>query len=313
MKIKNIFFIVLGLFLFGLLILKFSYGILAQEITLTPTLTPTPTPVNQEEIINPPPIGNSDYCESLTISKTTLNPGEDLTVTSKAKNSNIKTFSYRFYNIDNNNKAIKFRIGTVIKEYTRTITNSFTTNSNTIIVNFSQFDRSDLNWTSPVYGNPKPKNIKLAAFFTDLNNKTSKKDKKCEVNFYVNTIDPTPTPNLNCKCNTNNVCNNYCRFDKFPPSKDKNLTYSYPDVIKCNYTNLTTSATSDQKNAWCRRYYRTKGDADGDGKATFLDYFYYKTARLGIKLPPDINPDFNGDNFISDSDRNIVIKSILKK
>lgn len=311
MKIKNIFFIAIEVFLVGLMILKFPYEILAQTITLTPTLTPTP--VNPEEKITPPPIGTADYCESLTISKTTLNVGEDLTITAKAKNSNIKTFSYRFYNIDNDNKTIKFKIGTVIKEYTRTITNSFTTNSNTITINFSQFNRRDLNWINPVYGNRKPKNIKVAAFFTDLNNKTSKKDAKCEVSFYVNTIDPTPTPNPNCKCITNNVCNNYCKFDQFPVPTGKTPAFTYPLTKKCGYSNFSSPPTTDQKNAWCKRYYRTKGDADGDGKATFLDYFYYKTARLGIKLPPDINPDFNGDDFISDIDRNIIIKSLLKK
>lgn len=303
---KNIFLVFFYLILIILMSFKSYHFISAQ--TITPTATPTPNP---EEAATPPTIGNADYCESLKISKLTLGPSEDLTITAKAKNSDIKTFSYRFYNIDNANKPIKFKIGSVVKDYTRTITNPFTSDVNTITVNFSQMDRNDMNWVSAVYGNPKPKNIKVAAYFTDLNNKTSKNDAKCEVTFVSNSIDPTPTPNSLCTCSSANVCNvKYCKFDQFPIPTGTNPAFTYPASKNCGYSNFQSVPSADQKNAWCKSYYRTKGDANGDGKATLIDYFYYVAARSGAKTPPNIIPDFNGDNFISDIDKNIIIKSL---
>lgn len=260
------------------------------------------------------PTDAADYCDSLVISTKTLNPNESLKLTAKAKSSDIRTFSYRFYNLDNDNKPIKFKIGTTTQEYRETIVNNFTSDTNTITVNFDQLDKKDMNWLSPVYGNPKPKNIKVAAYFTDSNNKISKNDAKCEVTFKLNTVDPTPTPNPLCICSTANVCTTYCIFDKFSIQNETNPVFSYQTVIGCNYSNFQSPPTTDQKNKWCRSYYRTKGDADGDGEVNFIDYFYYVAARSGAKLPPNIMPDFNGDNFISDIDKNIVIKSLkLKK
>lgn len=304
--IKNIFFI-LALILFIILLNFRSYQNISAQ-TVTPTATPTPNP---EEAATPPVIGTADYCDSLTISSTTLSSGGNLTITAKAKNNNIKTFSYRFYNIENANKAIKFKVGTVIKDYTRTIANNFTSSTNTITVNFSQMDRSDMNWLDPVYGYQKPKKIKVAAYFTDLGNLTSKNDVKCEVTFTSKSIDPTPTPNTLCTCSTANVCNaTYCKFDRFPTPTGTVKSFTYPAAINCGYSNFQSAPSTDQKNIWCRSYYRTKGDANGDGKANLLDYFYYVAARSGAKIPVNVMPDFNGDNFISDIDKNIIIKSL---
>src|SRR3990167_2179719 len=143
-----------------------------------PSATPTPTP-DLEETTTPPAIGSKDYCQGVTISGTNLTSGNSLTLTATAKNTNIKTFSYRFYNTDNANKAIIFKIGGTNRSYTRTIKNSFTSSSNTITVKFAQLDRNDLNWTSAVYGHPKPKHIKVAAYFTDASNATSKNAVAC--------------------------------------------------------------------------------------------------------------------------------------
>lgn len=306
---KNISIFITVFILFILLGFRLITNTSAQTATPIPTLTPTPTP-NLEETTTPPAIGTKAYCQGAIISSSSLSSGGSLTVTATANNSNIKTFSYRFYNMDNSGAAIKFKIGTTNLLYTRTIANSFTSSSNTITVTFPQLDRNDLNWSSPIYGNPKPKNIKVSAFFTDLANATSKNEAACEVRFTANTIDPTPTPNANCKCPSNaNVCNTtYCKFDKHTTT-GTNITY--PASIGCGTINIFQSApTADQNDAWCRRYYRTKGDANGDGKATFLDYFYYVAARVGGKVPANINPDFNGDNFISDIDKDIIIKSL---
>src|SRR3989338_7253789 len=94
-------------------------GLSAQ--TNTPAPTPTPDP---EEVATPPAIGTKAYCQRTTISSAVLNPGGGLTITSTANNTNIKTFSYRFYNVDNAGKEIKFKSGTSTtstKVYTRTI------------------------------------------------------------------------------------------------------------------------------------------------------------------------------------------------
>ncbi len=271
------------------------------------TATPTPTP-DPEETTTPPAIGAKDYCQGITISGSNLTSGGNLTLTATAKNTNIKTFSYRFYNTDNANKAIIFKIGGTNRNYTRTIKNSFTSSSNTITINFSQLDRNDLNWTSPVYGHPKPKNIKVAAYFTDAANATSKNAAACEATFTASTIDPTPTPNPNCKC-ASNVCNTtYCKFDKHTTTS---TTITYAGSQGCGINGIFQSTpTADHKNAWCKRYFITKGDANGDGKATFIDYFYYLAARVGGKVPPTVNPDFNGNNLIDDIDKEIIIKSL---
>jgi hypothetical protein len=303
-------FIVLIAVLIFLVLLGFRLiaNISAQTTTPSPTTTPTPTP-NPEEIAAPPAIGTKTYCQGTTISSTNLNSGGSLMITSTANNANIKTFSYRFYNMDNAGTAIKFKIGTTNLIYTRTIVNSYTSSSNTITINFPQLDRNDLAWNSPVYGNPKPKHVKVAAYFTDASNATSTNDTKCETTFTVYTVDPTPTPNVNCKCTSSNVCNaTYCKFDKHTTT-GTNITYASSQG--CAISGIfQTAPTVDQKNVWCQRYFITKGDANGDGKATLIDYFYYVVARFGAKVPPTINPDFNGNDLIDDNDKEIIIKSL---
>jgi len=118
---------------------------------------------------------------------------------------------------------------------------------------------------------------------------------------------PTPTDNPNCKCNALKNCTTQCQFDKF-----SDVT-TYSNTIKCGLADsgFQTVPTADNKNSWCRVEKRTKGDADGDGSVTFKDYFYYVTAKLGFKIPPTINPDFNGDNVVDTKDREIIIKSLL--
>jgi len=263
---------------------------------------------NPEEIVAPPAIGSKDYCQAVTISGSNLTLGGNLTLTATANTTNIKTFSYRFYNMDNAGTAIKFKIGASTPVYTRTITKSFTGSSDTITITFPQLDRNDLAWVSPVYGNPKPKHIKVAAYFTDASNATSKNASACEVTFTAATVDPTPTPNVNCKC-ASNVCNaTYCKFDKHTTA---GTTITYATSQGCGISGVfQTAPTDDQKNAWCKRYFLTKGDANGDGKATFYDYFYYVAARFGGKVPPTVNPDFNGNNLIDDIDKEIIIKSL---
>lgn len=117
---------------------------------------------------------------------------------------------------------------------------------------------------------------------------------------------PAPTGNPNCKCSAQGNCTTQCQFNKFTDI----ATYSNP--IKCGLPNgrFQSVPTANQKNDWCRSEMRTKGDADGNGRAALRDYFYYVAAVHGDKIPPTVNPDFNGDNMVNGKDRAIIIKSL---
>ena len=131
-------------------------------------------------------------------------------------------------------------------------------------------------------------------------------------------ITPTPTsvPNdTTCIC-TNNVCDISCSFTKYSSSDISNVNYSNP--IGCSLSSVPFSSTLTQtnKNQWCQRNLRTKGDATGDGKIDDLDYFYYVQAVSGGTMPIDssksrnVNPDFNGNGSVGTDDRIIVIHSL---
>ena len=118
---------------------------------------------------------------------------------------------------------------------------------------------------------------------------------------------PTPTVNPLCKClPTVNTCTNACTFQKFPDI----TTYANP--IKCGVAagKFQSNPTEANRNDWCRRQKKTKGDASGDDKISLLDYFYYVQSKAGAKVPATVNPDFNGDNDINAEDRAIIIKSL---
>ncbi|MDO9028774.1 MAG: hypothetical protein Q7U68_07985, partial [Candidatus Roizmanbacteria bacterium] len=178
-----------------------------------------------------------------------------------------------------------------------------TTNTQTVTVNFTDLDKPDLNWT---YYMPRPKKIKVEAYFTDASSKLSKYDDKCKVELQVNSVDPTPTPNPACVCGTNGSCTNECFLDKFP------VDVNYTTPLKCSLGNelFQSVPTADQKTGWCRAYKRPRGDANSDGIVRLLDYFYYVSVQAGSKVPATVNIDFNGDNLISLADRAILIKSL---
>ena len=153
---------------------------------------------------------------------------------------------------------------------------------------------------------PRPNKIRVDSYFKRAGTAAwSKYDAACSKTFTVATVDPTPTPKPGCICNTSNNCSTACFFDKF-----SKVNYASP--IKCNLSGIfTTAPTAAQKTSWCRTYLKTKGDADSDGKANFLDYFYYVAARSSAKVPPTVNVDFDGNGLITTADRDIIIKSIL--
>lgn len=276
--------------------------------TATPIATPTPLTPNLPASTTDY-IGTKDYCQQVTATKTVLNQGNGIEIMATAKNSDIKRFTYRFLNNDNLTTANKPKpiMFTAAKPYGFQNSLTVTSSTNKISLGFIDFDRKDFNWN---YYMPKPKNVRVEVYFQKTDNTNSKLDENCVINFRVNSIDPTPTPNINCKCSTTGNCSAVppCFFDKFPAPTG----FIYANPIKCNLSNslFPTPPTADQKTGWCRAYLRVRGDANADGKVNLLDYFYYVSVQAGSKVPATINIDFNGDNLISSVDRVILIKSL---
>jgi len=126
------------------------------------------------------------------------------------------------------------------------------------------------------------------------------------------TPDPTITGlvNPNCSC-VNDLCNSSCVFQRFLPNEIANLIYGEP--IRCSLPNsyFSEAPTDQNKNSWCERQYRTKGNADtNDLTIDMKDYYYYVAAVNGGKIPKFVNPDFNGDGEIGVADREIIMRSL---
>jgi len=276
---------------------------------------PTPTPIDpnhppSENIMAVPLTGTGDLCESETISTGVMPNNGFLTVTSNAKNGDMVAFGYAFYNMDNLDAAGKPKpiIFTTVP-YSVGREFAVSRKSLTINVNFSDVDFKDTSWN---YYMPKPKNIRVDAYFKNTAGTWSQVDKKCQVTFKMNSIDPTPTPNAACVCAAAGTCSTACFFDKFATTTTSPYAYSNP--IKCSLGAdlfMSTPAQAD-KDKWCRNYYRTKGDANGDGKATLMDYFYFLSARSGQNLPPSVNVDFDGDGYVTEGrDRAVIMQSLI--
>lgn len=120
---------------------------------------------------------------------------------------------------------------------------------------------------------------------------------------------PTPTVNPLCVCSGTNICSPQCSFNKL-------TGVNYGAQVKCAplpANRYSTAVTQANKNDWCRRPNRTKGDADGNDLVTFLDYFYLVSSQFGGKIPAKINADFNGDGLVNQADRQIIIKTLKAK
>ncbi len=251
---------------------------------------------------------SSEIISSSNASTTILDPGGTVSVASIANTSDIVSFAWKFYNLDNldaqnNPKPMRLVAG---KDYEFVKNITITDSTATLIVNFSDLDKPDLNW--PFYM-PRPKHVRVDSYFKKVGATAwSKENNKCKVTFTVNSVDPTPTPNPACVCAAAGTCVTACFFDKYPAAA--NLTYT--DPIKCSVGNdlFKTVPTATDKTNWCRYYLRTRGDANGDGKVNRIDYFYFVSAKHGGKLPASVNIDFNGDGFISQDDRKIIMKTL---
>jgi len=116
-------------------------------------------------------------------------------------------------------------------------------------------------------------------------------------------VVPSPTINPACTCDTGDVCNTACTFEKF-------TDVNYISPLKCYLSPSLFPTPPVDKNSWCQRGLRTKGDADGSGVVNNTDYFYYVAAVNGGQIPVNVNPDFNGDGEVGSIDRTIVTKSL---
>lgn len=274
---------------------------------------PTPTPIDpnhppSENLMTVPLTGTGDLCESETISSGVLDNNGFLTITSSAKNGDMVTFGYAFYNMNNLDAAGKPKpIIFATAPYAVGREFGVSRKSYTINVNFSDIDFKDTSWN---YYMPKPKNIRVDAYFKNTAGVWSQIDKKCQVTFKANSIDPTPTPNAACVCSAAGTCATACFFDKFATTN----AYAYSNPMKCNLGADLFMSTPTQANrdGWCRNYLRTKGDANGDGKATLMDYFYFVSARSGQNLPTSVNVDFDGDGYVTEGpDRAVIMQSLI--
>lgn len=277
-------------------ILSFFYFFLL-KITLSVSNNNFVTPAASQ-------IGRTEnFCENLTLSSDVLDVGGTINFKASANTSDIKKFTFEFFNIDNrlNNKpkAIRFSGD---KPFKKVINLGVTQKEATVSVTFSEINKPDLNWN---YYMPRPKNIWVEVYFTNSNNKSSKYDSKCAKKFVSKAIDPTPTINVNCKCTTNNSCSTVCFFDKF-----SGISYFSPRKCKVINGIYKSNPSDNQKTNWCRYYLLSKGDANGNGKINFVDYFYYVQVKSGGKVPQSVNIDFDGNGIVDSKDRNIIIKSL---
>ncbi len=236
------------------------------------------------------------YCQSATISGSTLATAGSLTITSTA-NTDLKKFIYNFYNRDNLSadggpKPIYFVANTI---YSITNTKTTAAKTNTVTVNYSDLNKSDLNWNSQ-----KPTNIQVNAYFIDDNNNTSAPNAACVVSFNLSNIPPTvalPTPDPLCVCGTDDICNTaHCTFEG-----------SSSTQIKCSRETSVAGPTpgADHKKSYCQRPRRTKGDANGDYVVDQNDYAIYLRAMLGVSIAASDNPDFDGNGMVSPADLTI--------
>lgn len=141
---------------------------------------------------------------------------------------------------------------------------------------------------------------------------------KCCVSGCTSVLSPTPTPTITntCVCATSNTCASSCSFSKYTTSDVANVSYTNPIGCTLNSVPFSSTLTQTNKNQWCQRNLRTKGDSTGDGKVDDLDYFYYVQAVSGGTLPIDsskslnLNPDFNGNGSVGTEDRIIIIHAL---
>ena len=117
------------------------------------------------------------------------------------------------------------------------------------------------------------------------------------------TTSPVTTVNPLCACAASNLCTSQCTFSG-------GAAGSSVSCLREDYKGVIPTMSPINTKSYCTRSSRTIGDADGVNGVDALDYFYYQQFVNGVKLPDNINPDFNGDGVVSIADRNIVISTL---
>lgn len=111
---------------------------------------------------------------------------------------------------------------------------------------------------------------------------------------------PIPSQPDSCICKTDDMCDGSCLS-----------VASSSGTLKCSRESaIGPTPEASVKNSFCKRYYRSSGDIDGNNKIDTLDYFYYLRVVNGGQVPTEVNADVNGDGLVSPSDRAIVVQSI---
>lgn len=124
----------------------------------------------------------------------------------------------------------------------------------------------------------------------------------------TSTPSPTLTQSPACVCNTDNTCDSSCVYETAPCPEG--ATCPTPQLKCSRESGLGPTPGSEAKNGYCKSTKRTIGDADGNGTVDTVDYLYYVRAVNGGQIPETVNPDFNGDGYVSASDRAIVIATL---
>lgn len=121
-------------------------------------------------------------------------------------------------------------------------------------------------------------------------------------------------PSVPCECDVAQNCSTSCPFSRYDTNQLPGVAYDNP--IKCGLGPLNVLAsrfisipTASDRNKWCARSDRTKGDTNGDGRVNGEDSADYQNFVMGRKINPNSNPDVNGDGKVSIEDRDIIVKT----
>ncbi len=188
--------------------------------------------------------------------------------------------------------------------------------SSSISSSSSQSSHSSLGSSSSSSSSSLPPDSNSSSSSSSSNNSansssSSVPDSENSSSSQTNSSSSSSSVAADCGCDAALNCQTGCIFNQYSTTQLSGVSYRSP--LKCNLSpNLFGAAAPNAANRdnWCSRPDRTKGDADGNNTVTSTDYLYYVNAVLGRKLPVGVNPDFDGDGQVSAEDREIIIKTL---
>ena len=116
-------------------------------------------------------------------------------------------------------------------------------------------------------------------------------------------------PAIPCECDVAQNCSTTCPYSRYDTVQLPGVIYNNPIRCSLSDTRFISVPTATNRNAWCARSERTKGDTNGDGHVNGVDSADYQNFVMGRKISPNSNPDVNGDGKVSIEDRDIIIKT----